>query len=266
MKTSIVKLHQNAQRLLRPLAVVNDYADQLSFLDDQTRRRRDHMKYLTLIESVALLHQYQRTVRTMNVDGGAIQYIEVTPRDIAIANTLSEAVLGRSIDELPPQTRRLLRDLYEWVRRECEAKQVEQAEYRFSRRKLREALGWSQTAIKRHLERLLEMEYVIPHRAGARASEYELLYDGRGREGQPTICGLIDPSKLQPITPTTAETEPSSTHPIGDSSPQEPSSSPQEHSDILGLSTKETSSSPHEMQVEHEGTLQTATSTNTEAA
>jgi hypothetical protein len=244
---------------------VNNYADQLNFLDDQTRRRRDHTKYLTLIEAVALLHQYQRPVHTMNADGGAIQYIEVTPRDIAIANTLAEAVLGRSIDELPPQTRRLLRELYEWARRECEAKKIEQAEYRFSRRTLREALGWSQTAIKRHLERLLEMEYVIPHRAGARASEYELLYDGRGREGQPTICGLIDPSKLQPITTTTAPTEPSSTHPNGCSSQSEPSSSPQEHTDNTGSSTEKTSSSLGENNGESQFIVPMPTSTNTEA-
>jgi hypothetical protein len=266
MKSSIVKLHQNAQRLLRPLAVVNDYADQLSFLDDQTRRRRDHMKYLTLIEAVALLHQYQRDVHTMTVDDQTIQYIEVTPRDIAIANTLAEAVLGRSIDELPPQTRRLLRDLFDWVRAQCEAKQVEQPEFRFTRRQLREALGWSQTALKRHLERLLEMEFVIGHRAGARSSEYELLYDGRGREGQPTLCGLIDPSKLVPITTTNREGEPSSTHPNGGSTQEEPSSSPLEHTDNTGSSTSRTSSSPHEMPGEREATQQNATSTNTEAA
>jgi DNA primase len=265
-RASIVKLHQNAQRLLRPLAVVNDYADQLSFLDDQTRRRRDHMKYLTLIESVALLHQYQRPVHTLEVDGQSIQYIEVTPRDIAIANTLAEAVLGRSIDELPPQTRRLLRDLFEWVRRECEANAVEQVEFRFSRRRLREALGWSQTALKRHLERLLEMEYIIGHRVGARATEYELLYDGRGREGQPTLCGLIDPSKLQPVTTTTVPIEPSSTHPNGGSSRGEPSSSPQEHTDILGSSINKTATSSNEMQGKHEATQQMTTSTSTEAA
>jgi hypothetical protein len=265
-RASIVKLHQNAQRLLRPLAVVNDYADQLSFLDDQTRRRRDHMKYLTLIESVALLHQYQRPVHTLEVDGQSIQYIEVTPRDIAIANTLAEAVLGRSIDELPPQTRRLLRDLFEWVRHECEANVIEQVEFRFSRRRLREALGWSQTALKRHLERLLEMEYIIGHRVGARATEYELLYDGRGREGQPTLCGLIDPSKLQPVTTTTVPMKPSSTHPNGGSSQGEPSSSPQEHTDNLGSSINETLSSLIEMQGEREATPQTAASTNTEAA
>ena len=41
------------------------------------------------------------------------------------------------------------------------------------------------------------MEYIIVHRAGSRMCEYELLYDGRGREGQPTLCGLLDPAKLK---------------------------------------------------------------------
>ena len=39
---------------------MNPYADQLTFTADRTRTRRDHEKYLTLIESVTLLHQHQR--------------------------------------------------------------------------------------------------------------------------------------------------------------------------------------------------------------
>jgi DNA primase len=54
----VIELHRNAQRLLKPVHVVNPYAEQLTFLDDKTRMRRDHMKYLTLIRSIALLHQY----------------------------------------------------------------------------------------------------------------------------------------------------------------------------------------------------------------
>ncbi|MBD2812634.1 DNA primase, partial [Xenorhabdus sp. Vera] len=44
----LTQLHQNAQRLLKPLNVVNPYASQLTFMSDKTRTRRDHMKYLTL--------------------------------------------------------------------------------------------------------------------------------------------------------------------------------------------------------------------------
>jgi DNA primase catalytic core len=196
-RASVAKLHQNAQRLLRPLAVVNHYAHQLQFLTDQTRRRRDHVKYLTLIQAVALVHQYQREVKAIQVEGETVQYIEVTPRDIQIANQLANYVLGRSVDELAPQTRRLLLQLWELVRKECEGQQIEQSEYRFTRRFIRERLKWGATQLRIHLDRLVEMEYVVQHTAGrGRVTMYELLFDGRGREGELTLCGLIDPSTL----------------------------------------------------------------------
>ena len=196
-RAEVRKLHQNAQRLLRPLDVVNPYADQLRFVDDQTRMRRDHKKYLTLIRAVTLLHQYQRETHMAEVLGQVRQFIEVTPEDIALANRLADQVLGRSIDELPPQTRRLLRQLFELVCEACEAEGIEQAEYRFTRRLVRERLGWGQTQLKLHLDRLVEMEYVLVHRGSGRTIEYELLYDGRGQEGQPTLNGLIDVTKLR---------------------------------------------------------------------
>ena len=59
-RNAILTVHRNAQRLLKPVPVVNPYAPGLTFQDSQTRTRRDHMKYLTLIRSVALLHQHQR--------------------------------------------------------------------------------------------------------------------------------------------------------------------------------------------------------------
>ena len=51
---------RNAQRLLSPLAVVNPFAPALTFATARTRNRRDHEKYLTLIDAIALLHQHQR--------------------------------------------------------------------------------------------------------------------------------------------------------------------------------------------------------------
>jgi hypothetical protein len=53
------------------------------------------------------------------------------------------------------------------------------------------------------LERLCRWEYVIAHGGGrGKLTEYELFYDGRGYEGQPTVCGLVDPSTLSEPTPT----------------------------------------------------------------
>ena len=111
----VMRLHRNAQRLLRPLVVVNPYAERLTFSDARTRMRRDHMKYLTLIRAVALLHQHQRELRTVVHQGEPLAYIEVTAEDIGVANRLAHEVLGRSLDELPPQTRRLLQLLDEMV-------------------------------------------------------------------------------------------------------------------------------------------------------
>ncbi|MFC0075293.1 CHC2 zinc finger domain-containing protein, partial [Samsonia erythrinae] len=85
-KGYLTELYQNAQRLLKPLKVVNPFASQLTFLSDKTRTRRDHMKYLTLIQSIALLHQYQRDVKTVAHRGAVIEYIEVERSDIVLAN------------------------------------------------------------------------------------------------------------------------------------------------------------------------------------
>lgn len=107
-RREIFALHQNAQRLLRPLFVANPYARRLSYPDSLTRTRRDHAKYLALIRSIALLHQHQRPLKTAEHRGKTVEYVEVTPEDIALANRLVDEVLGRSLDELPPQTRKLL--------------------------------------------------------------------------------------------------------------------------------------------------------------
>ena len=188
----LTQLHQNAQRLLRPLAVVNPYADQLTFLDDRTRTRRDHEKYLTLIDTIALLHQHQRPVKTATHRGQVMDYIEVQLSDIAQANALAHEVLGRSLDELPPQTRRLLRSLCALVQERTKASALRRCDFRFSRRELREHSGWGDTQLRVHLERLTAMEYLLVHRGGRGQSfVYELLYDGSG-ELEPHLSGLLD--------------------------------------------------------------------------
>ena len=100
-REEILKVHRNAQRLLKPLFAVNPYARELTFMYSQTRTRRDHTKYLALIRSIALLHHFQRPVKTPTHRGKTISYIEVALSDIETANRLAHEVLGRSLDELP---------------------------------------------------------------------------------------------------------------------------------------------------------------------
>ena len=54
-RRAVLKVHQDAQRLLEPVAVVNPFATRLGFSDARTRTRRDHVKYLTLIRAIALV-------------------------------------------------------------------------------------------------------------------------------------------------------------------------------------------------------------------
>ncbi|TSJ88233.1 CHC2 zinc finger domain-containing protein [Chitinimonas sp. BJB300] len=196
-KDAVLALHRNAQRLLRPLAVVNPYADQLTFLDDRTRTRRDHEKYLSLIDTIALLHQYQRPIKTLTVGDRQIDYVEVTPQDIAQANTLAHEVLGRSLDELPPQTRKLLACVQQLVRERADTAQLLVQDIRFSRAEVRHASGLSDTQCRLHLDRLAALEYLLVHR-GCRGQsfEYELLFDGDLAAHSPQLAGLLDVTQL----------------------------------------------------------------------
>ena len=198
---NVRSLHRNAQRLLEPLAVVNPFADQLTFADSATRTRRDHVKYLTLISAVTLLHQHQRQINTTSHDGRSLRYVETTAADIAIANTLAHQVLGQCLDELPPGTRRLLAALHTYVAAEAARKDVEPGMVRFTRRHLREALGFGDTQLKVHLARLVDLELVAPIRTDRGGFCYELAWapppdvDGQTTT-QRVLPGLLDPATL----------------------------------------------------------------------
>ena len=201
-RTEVLALHRNAQRLLEPVHVVNPYAPQLTFLDARTRTRRDHEKYLTLIDTVAFLHQHQRARKSVTHQGQALGYIEATLDDIAVANRLADAVLGRSLDELPPQARKLLALLTRMVEARAAEERVEAREIHFSRRAVREYTGWSDFQVRVHLAKLEALEYVVAHR-GARGQlyVYELLYRGEGEtEGHERprfLMGLLDVERLR---------------------------------------------------------------------
>lgn len=193
-RTKMLALMQNVQRLLEPVDIVNPWADQLTFTAGRTRTRRDHEKYLTLIDAVALLHQHQR-LKEKDEEGGS--FIRVTLEDIELANRLAPELLGRSLDELPPQTRRVLEAVKQIVRARCDEEEQDQSTAWFSRREVRDRLGWSVTQVRTHLERLKEMDYIAARcgRSGS-AFQYELLTDCR-ETGGPDPIGLLDVEKLR---------------------------------------------------------------------
>ena len=186
-RTELLRVLRNAQRLLAAVEVLNPYAPSLTFPSARTRNRRDHEKYLTLIDSIALLHQHQRPRGRYELGGRTLEYVPVTLDDIALANELAPEVLGRSLDELPPQTRTVLGHIRALTKAKREARRAAiggtpgtgpGATPPFTRRELHGACGWSFTQLRIHLERLIEQEYVAVH-SGRMGSQfvYELLID-----------------------------------------------------------------------------------------
>jgi DNA primase len=193
-REKVLALLRNAQRLLEPVDVVNPFAAKLTFTAKHTRTRRDHEKYLTLIDAIALLHQHQRE-RLKDEEGG--EYIEVTLADIELTNQIAPELLGRSLDELPPQTRRLLEAVKALVLERCQEEEIDLRSALFSRREIRGRLGWGVTQVRAHLERLRDLEYIAARygRPGS-AFQYELLIDPKTDGGTDRV-GLLDPEKLK---------------------------------------------------------------------
>ncbi len=200
-RKTILTQMQNAQRLIKPMRIANPYAKHLTFTSGRTRTRRDHEKYLTLIDTIALLHQHQRTPIKHTIGQGEtakeIEMLPVTLDDIEAANALAPEVLGRSLDELPPQTRRLLESIKSLVREKKKDAKLAQQETLFTRREVREFTSWTQIQVRRHLERLQELEYIQQHngRKGV-AMSYALLVSDEDKP-QAYHIGLIDTAKLR---------------------------------------------------------------------
>jgi len=189
--------HRNASRLLKPLKVINPYADLLTFTSHSLRARRDHVKYQNLILAITYLFQYQREQISIEHGGKSLECVIATLEDIAKANEIAGEVLGRSLDELSPPSRRLLALIKEMVDA-ATGTGKKPAEFRFNRRQIREYSGWSDFQVRTHMTELEELEYIFAA-SGKRGKEYvyELVYTGGGEDGKSFLVGLIDIEQLR---------------------------------------------------------------------
>lgn len=190
------RLHQNVQRLLKPLLVVNRFAPYLEFPSQPLEMRREHDKYLSLIDAIALLHQHQRRRGTTVLNGREVGYVEVAVEDVEEANRLMTEVLGAGRDELARPSRNLLRLIHEMVEKKAQAEGIAPAAVRFNRRDIRESTGWSDSQIKAHIGQLEDLEYLHVGRGErGKTFRYELSPDGAGKH----LVGLTDPAKLRSL-------------------------------------------------------------------
>ena len=111
--------------------------------------------------------------------------------------TASRITLVRTLDELPPHTRKLLTQLDAHVAKVYVDNKLARHDVRITRREILDVSGLSLTQMRMHLQRLTDLEHVLVH-AGKRGLSFvcEILFDGDGATGRPHLSGLIDVDTL----------------------------------------------------------------------
>lgn len=201
-REKIKRRHHNAQRLLKMLEIANPYSNQLTFIDTILRARREQPKYFAIIKTIALLRQYQKEIKTIETDGQTIEYIEVDLKDIEMANRIANEILGRNLDELSPPSKNLLIEIKKMAESIAVEQKKESVDVIFTRREVREFTRWSDYQIKVHIKQLEELEYLYPVYGGpGKRYAYQLLWDGKGMDGEKFLMGLIEIGKIKTSRP-----------------------------------------------------------------
>ena len=183
LKEKIRTLHHNSQRLLRPLKIIIPYVDLIEFPQSWLRGRRDHDRFLSLIEGIAFLHQHQRHIG----EDQDKEYIEASSEDYAHAYDLAQRIFANTLGDLPKPVNDLIQQI------EIMLKEHSQSD--FTRRDVREYTRLPDHQLKKHMRSIEDLEYVGVTRASQGGSyRYRLLPK---QKSPPVLEGLIEPQVLQ---------------------------------------------------------------------
>ncbi len=193
-ESSVLKLHHDMQRLLKPLTVTFSRDLRLVWPYSRLQMRREQQKFVSLVKAITLLHQYQRKSGVMRrADGTKLDYVQATQRDIDLALELGREVFVRNVDDVSPTGRKLLAEIVALVKEKYDDFKASDPKgdllmsgVPFNRKELRERIGWSETQVRRNLDQLVELGYVgrINGRQGS-TFRYLLLDDG---SADPEFC------------------------------------------------------------------------------
>lgn len=174
---------QNTQRILKPIKVVNPYANKLLLPLEVFKPRRTNNHYLQFIEAITFYHQYQRESKFDKKTGE--EFIETTLEDIESANTLLKEVLLRKSDELTGSCRNYLEQIKVYLK----AKKKKQ----FTNREIRQALRVNPSNQKRY-NLQLQIGYFIKKTEGKKATgyHYEIVSTTEYNQLQTQINSVLD--------------------------------------------------------------------------
>ncbi len=184
-RQAILDRHHNAQRMLEEVKIVIPYVEHLTFPTKWLRTRRDNERFLCLIEASAFLHQYQRVKKSCRrPDGTEVPYVEANLDDYRLAYELAKDVLRDTLHELSISAREVL-DAASSFKIGA-----------FTRRDLREALGWSQKRVHQAVHELLEMEYLAVVSGGnGQTHQYTVVLTSGAPQPSP-VSSLLHPDEL----------------------------------------------------------------------
>lgn len=145
----VQKFIGNLVRVLEPLSVVNPYALKISLPEHVKKKRRLNGMFLSCINQIVLLHQYQRKRDSQN-------RLIATITDVEMAvNIMFETILLKA-DELDGS----LRQFYENLKKYIGKKQGNKENIGFTLREIRQGMNISKSQLHRYMYDLQGLEYV----------------------------------------------------------------------------------------------------------
>ncbi len=146
----IVSFIQNCMRLLKPLEVINPYANKITLPEEAHKIRRLNELYQSFVRQITLLNQYQRK---QDKQGRLI----TEKQDLQIACDILFESIVLKVDELNGS----LRQFFERMKSQLKNRETE-----FTQREIRQSLNISKAQCSRYFMQLQEMEYITSKYSG----------------------------------------------------------------------------------------------------
>lgn len=187
----IIKKHHNMQRLLKPVRIVNPYSNYINFPVGKLRTRRDHMRFLNLIECITFLHQYQRPAKTVM----GIEYIETTLEDYRIAYDLYRDILHNTFSDLKKPQRELLDRITDMTGGD--------KDLIFSRKDIREFTGYPHHKVRDLIKTLEELEFLVIE-SGSKGRQYKYRLNDQTERKTRFMEEITKPEELEEYATSTS--------------------------------------------------------------
>ena len=177
------ELLKNVQRILKPIKVINPFAEYLELPKSVFKPRRTNSHYLQFIEAITFYKQYQREKQYDK--GTGEEFIETTIEDIQEANELIIDVLLRKSDTITGACRNYLETLKKYLKKNNQTT--------FTALEIRRRLKVKKTTQWRYHQQLLDNYYIKKVKVkGENLNRYEVTNPNEYKELEEAISKSLE--------------------------------------------------------------------------